>query len=322
LLAPTGSRTHKRTLRVATRVAQVISVVVGVVVVTFSLIHLVPGDPALSILGQRATPESLAALRAELGVDQPVLSQFGAFVGDLAHGDLGTSIVQDRAVTDIVLPSVGVTFAVIGATVLFSLAIGVPLGLLAALTRFRAVDAGVRVFSVVLLSMPPFFLGLVLLLTLALGAGLAPAGGWGTGWPDNLRYVWLPSLALAGYLAPIIARSVRQSAREIVDQQFIEAAQARGLPFGVIVARHVLPNTLLPVVTLVGFNVAGLVGGAVVIEAVFALPGVGTDLVTAVASRDYPVVQGIALITAVLVVFINAVTDLLYAVIDPRTRAG
>lgn len=309
--------------RVASRAAQLVAVVVGVVVVTFALIHLVPGDPALTILGQRATPESLAALRAELGENRPLPSQFASFVGDIAHGDLGTSITQTgRPVTAIIGPSLGVTFSVIAVTVVLSLAIGVPLGLLAGLMKLRAVDVSVRVLSVVLLSMPPFFLGLVLLLVVALGAGLAPAGGWGTGWPDNLRYVWLPSLGLSGYLAPVIARAVRHSAREINREQFIEAALARGLPTRAVVLRHVLPNTLLPVITLVGMNVAWLVSGAVVIEAVFALPGVGTDLVTAVASRDYPVVQGIALVAAVLVVVINIVTDLVYAVVDPRTRAA
>lgn len=314
---------HRLASRIASRLAQLVAVVAGVVVVTFALIHLVPGDPALTILGQRATPESLAALRAELGEDRPLLSQFGTFVGDLAHGDLGTSITQQgRAVTSIIGPSLGVTFSVIAVTVVLSLAIGVPLGLLAGLMKLKAVDVSVRVLSVVLLSMPPFFLGLVLLLVVALGAGLAPAGGWGAGWPDNLRYVWLPSLGLSGYLAPVIARAVRHSARETNREQFIEAALARGLPTRAVVLRHVLPNTLLPVITLVGMNVAWLVSGAVVIEAVFALPGVGTDLVTAVASRDYPVVQGIALVAAVLVVVINIVTDLVYAFVDPRTRAA
>jgi peptide/nickel transport system permease protein len=199
---------------------------------------------------------------------------------------------------------------------------GVPVGLLTGLTPSRLLDAGIRVGAVVLFALPPFFVGLMLLLVVSLEWGLAPAGGWASGWPDNLEYVWLPSLALAAYMTPIIVRTVRQSTRSIIDQPFVEAALLRGLPYRTVVLRHVLPNSLLPVVTLVGLNVATLVGGAVVIEALFTLPGIGTDLLVAVGSRDYPVIQGIALVTAVMVVIVNAGTDALYAIVDPRSRVS
>lgn len=315
--------TRQLLLRGGMRALQLGSVVAVVVTLTFALVHLVPGDPALTILGVRATPESLAALRAQLGTDQPVLTQFVVYLGDLAHGDLGMSITQrGRSVLEIIVPALSVTGSVVMVTVLFSLVVGVAVGLLAGLTPLRMVDTGVRLMIVTLLAMPPFFVGLVLILVVALTAGVAPAGGWGAGWPENFRFVWLPSLALTAYLAPIIARTVRQSTREIAEEQFVESAVVRGLPFHVVVLRHVLPNTLLPVVTIVGFNIASLVGGAVVIEAVFGLPGLGTALVTAVGSRDYPVVQGIALVTAVLVVVVNALTELLYVVVDPRAHAA
>ena len=307
------------TARLAGRAVQLLGVIAAVVVITFLLVHLVPGDPARTILGTRATPQSLAALRHEMGIDQPLLRQFGSFVSQLAHGDLGNSLVLGgRPVADIILPDFAVTLSVVACSVLFAILLGIPLGLWAALSRYRPVDSVVRSSSVLLLSMPPFFVGLLLLLFVSLDAGLAPAGGWGGGWPDNARYVWLPSLALAAYLIPITARAVRQTAHETVREHFIEAATARGLPSRTVTLRHVLPNSVLPVITLLGFNMGALIGGAVVIEAVFALPGVGTDLVNAVATRDYPVVQGVALLTAIFVVLINFATDAIYALVDPR----
>ena len=306
-------------VRLGSRAAQLLGVVIGVVIVTFLLVHLVPGDPARTILGTRATPQSLAALRHEMGIDRPLPQQFTRFVGRLLHGNLGDSLVQGgRPVSDIILPHLGVTFAVIVCSMLFATLLGIPLGLWAALSRIRAVDTGVRVSTIVMLSMPPFFVGLLLLLVVSLKAGLAPAGGWGDSWPQNARYVWLPGLALAVYLIPVVARAVRQSALETAREHFIEAATARGLPRRAITFRHILPNSVLPVITLLGFNIGALIGGAVVIEAVFALPGIGTDLVGAVATRDYPVVEGIALLTAIVVVVVNLLTDLIYALVDPR----
>ena len=167
--------------------------------------------------------------------------------------------------------------------------------------------------------MPPFLVGFLLLL-FALDTAAFPAGGWGNGLSGSLDYLPLPALALSAYLTPIIARTVRQSIHEVLSENFIEAAVARGLPAWRLVARHILPNGLLPLITLVGYNIGALIGGAVVIEAVFNLPGIGSALVYAVSARDYPVVEGAALVTAILVVIINAVADVLYQYVDPRTR--
>jgi peptide/nickel transport system permease protein len=303
------------------RLGQLALVVAGVLIATFLLIHLVPGDPAKTLLGTHATPESIAALRAEMKLDEPFPRQFWFFVRGSATGDLGSSLVQSgRPVTHIVLPALGVTLLLTAAAVLISVLVGLSLGLTAALTRIPALDTAIRGLSAILLAMPPFLIGFFLLIFVSLRAGLAPAGGWGSSAVDDLRYVWLPALALSGYLIPVITRAVRQSARETAEQHFIEAALARGLRPSQIVRRHVLPNSLLPVITLVGLNTAGLIGGAVVIEAVFNLPGMGTALVQAVGSRDYPVIQGVALVTGVLVVVITFLTDLLYLIVDPRTR--
>ena len=298
-------------------------VVIGVVVTTFLLIHLVPGDPAQSILGVHATPESLAALRSEMHLDEPIARQFGLFIAQLAHGSLGNSLVeQGRSVTSIAFPAMGVTLFLTGTAIVFSLVFGIPLGLFAALWRKPAIDVVIRSLAAGMLATPPFLIGFILLLVVALQFAAAPAGGWGSDLASNLVHVWLPGLALAAFLVPIVIRAVRQSALETIGEQFIEAAVARGVPRWRLIVRHILPNSLLPVITLVGVNAGGLIGGAVVIELVFALPGTGSALVQAVEIRDYPVVQGIALEAAVIVVLISLLTDLLYIVIDPRTRSG
>ena len=305
---------------VVSRLIQLVSVALFVVLVTSVLVHLVPGDPALAILGQHATPSSLAALRHQMGLDRSLVSQIGSSVGNIAQGDLGASLTQSRSVSSIVFGDLGVTVSVIGLTLVLALLIGAPLGLLAAVSGNGWIDKGTRVLCVALLTLPPFFAGLLLQLLVSLQLDVAPAGGWGTGWPDNLRYAWLPALALCCYLVPLITRAVRQAARETLAEPHVEAVIARGIAPRAVVFRHVLPNSLLPVVTLIGFNAAALIGGAVVVEAVFGLPGVGSELVTAVQSRDFPVVQGIALITAVVVVCVNLITDLVYGFVDPRIR--
>ena len=319
-----GALTDRPWARLAiSRVVQLLTVVIGVVLLTFLLIHLVPGDPVTSILGVHATPASVIALRKELHLDKPFLDQLWLFISSLAHLNLGTSFIEvGHPVTTIIFPAMRITLLLTGTAVAFSLLIGLPLGISAALSRRRGVDVAIRSFATTLLATPPFLVGFFLLLVIALDAKLAPIGGWGTGLLSDATHVWLPGLALSSYLTPIVARAVRQSALDTADAPFIEAAVARGLPPRTLVTRHILPNSLLPMVTIVGYNIGGLIGGAVVIEAVFNLPGTGTVLVQAVQGSDYPVVQGVALETGVLVVLVTLITDLLYLVLDPRTRSG
>ena len=301
--------------------AQVIAVVLVVGLGSSLLIHLVPGDPAVTILGQRANPANLAALRRELGLDRTVMDQMLDTAWRLAHLDLGNSLVErGRSVSSIIVPALSVTAVLTLLTLVIATVIGIPLGLASALSRGGRLDGAIRFGNVLLLSFPPFFAGLVLLLVVALGLRLAPAGGWAGEWPANFGTLWLPSLALSVYLIPLISRAVGHAAREALQEPYIAAAIARGLPRRVVVLNHVLPNSLLPVVTLIGYNAASLVAGAVVIEAVFALPGIGSRLVEAVSGRDFPVVTGIAVITGVAVVLVNVVTDLVYAMVDPRVR--
>jgi peptide/nickel transport system permease protein len=307
--------------RLALEIGQALVVAFVVVVVAFLLVRLVPGDPARGILGTRGRPAAIAALRHELHTDRSLPVQFKLYLGDLLRADLGHSIIQQgRSVSGIIQHALPITLAVVLVTIVISAVVGILLGLLAALTSNRSVDFAVRSFAIALLSMPPFFLGLILLLVVALSLHLLPAGGWGNGWPGNFRYVLLPSLALSGYLMPLVARTVRQAALDAQSQQFVEAAVARGIRPLLINARHILPNSLLPIITLLGLNVGALIAGAVVVEAVFGLPGLGTELVQSVGVRDYPVIQGIAVISALFVVAANLLTDAVYVFVDPRTR--
>jgi peptide/nickel transport system permease protein len=302
------------------QVGQAVLVAFGVLVITFLLVRVAKGDAASAIIGTRGTDQAREAVREQLHLDQSVPSQFAAYVGDALHGDLGQSLVQQgRPVSEIIGDTLPVTLSLIAFTTVIACLLGIPLGLLAALAPWRGSDTGIRAFLSILIASPPFFLGLLLILGPALAWGLFPAGGWGTGWPENLKYVVLPSLALAGYLTPLIARAVRQAALEAKGEHWYEAALARGLSPRALTIRHVLPNSLLPVITLVGINAGALVAGAVVVESVFGVPGIGQELVNAVQQRDYTLIQGIALVTALFVVVANLVADLLYRLVDPRT---
>jgi len=291
------------------------------VTLAFFLVRLVPGNPASEMLGFHATPQAVAALSAQMNLNHPILVSYRIYMDQLLHGNLGRSIVQaGQPVSHIVANTLPITLSLIGLTILMSVAIGVPMGLGAAMTRRNKIDHTIRGMLVLLLATPPFFIALLLILLFALRLRLLPAGGWGTGWPGNLQYLILPSLALSCYLMPLIARTVRQVATDTAEQQFIEAAISRGLRRRSTILRHILPNSLLPVITLLGLNIGALIAGAVIIESVFALPGIGSELVQAVNARDYPVIQGIAIVSALFVVAGNLLADVLYTFADPRTR--
>lgn len=304
------------------RLARMVLVAFGVVLITFSMIHLVPGNPAESILGDRATPASVQALERQLHLNESLPQQFWLFLSDVLHGNLGTSLIQNRPVVSLIVNPFLVTLWLIAVAVIMSVLVGVPVGLLSAPAGRRWLELGLGIAVILCLATPPFVVGFGLLLVFGVGLHVAPAGGWGTNWITDLSYIWLPAVALSAYLTPVIARVVRQRASDIGLHGFIEAAIARGLGPARVTVRHVLPNALLPLITVIGLNIGALISGAVIIEIVFNLPGIGTTLVLAVLQRDYPVVQGITLMIGLIVVVVNALTDLLYLVVDPRTRAN
>lgn len=317
----TGRRRRRRAASsVGSAIGRALTVCAIVVILSFVLVRVIPGDPVTATGGARATPAAREKLREELGINGSLPTQFVNYVGDLAQGDLGASVVQQgRSVTAIIGETLPVTLAVILATLILSVIIGVPLGLLAA-QRGGAADISVRSGMMVLLATPPFFLGLILLLVFAIDLGWLPAGGWGHSPTEDLRFLVLPAVALSGFMVPLVVRTTRQGAVEAANEPWAEALMTRGLSPRRIAWSHIFPNTLLPIITLIGFNAGALLTGAVVVEAVFALPGIGQQLVNAVNLRDYPVIQGIALVTAVFVVLCNLVADLLYGYADPRTR--
>lgn len=298
-------------------------VVILVNVGTVLLLRVVPGDPAMAILGEKASPNALSAMRRELGLDEPLLQQLGDAVGGLLlHADLGTSFAYQGEVTSLIGPAWVVTAALSGMTIVMSLLIGIPAGLYLAFARRSGADLGGRLLTAMMLAVPSFMVGLVLIYVVSIALGLAPAGGWAGWWPGNFEYLWLPAAALTTFLAPLVARSVRQSALETIGQPFVEAARTRGVPRRRIVFFHVLPNASLPVITLIGFNAGALLGGAVTVETVFALPGLGAQLLQAMGTRDLPVVQGIAILTAASIVVFNLLADLCNLALDPRLRSS
>lgn len=306
---------------VTARVIQIGVVALLVTVGTDLLVRLVPGDPAVQILGETASPDALRALREELGLDEPLLAQVAGGLGDLVRGDLGTSFAyRGQEVTSLIGPNLAVTASMVALAIAISVLVGVSFGLWLAVSRRSGADLVGRLGTAVLLALPSFMVGLILLYVVSLQFGLAPAGGWPGRWPANLEYIWLPAVTVATYLGSLIARTTRQAALDAIGQPYVEAARTRGVPRHRIVLCHVLPNALLPVITLVGFNAGILVSGAVTVEAVFALPGLGAKLVEAMGTRDLPVVQGIALLTAVSIVVFNLLADLVNVAVDPRLR--
>ena len=314
--APLLIRILRRTLPM---VVQALATCLIVVIGSFLLIRFVPGDPVTSILGTRATPETSAALRHELNLDQPLYKQLATTLSDTAHGDLGNSLANPgQSVWDLLGPALPVTLGIAAIGIMLSVIIGVAVGVSAAVSRSRLLDLVVQIAAVVSLATPAFLVALLLVLAFALRFTLFPAGGWGDGFDP--KYVVLPALTLSFALAPVITRTARQAARSAVGEASVEAAIARGVPLHVIAIRHVAPNSLLPVISVVGVNIGMVLTSAMVVESVLGIPGLGSRILEAVSTRDYPVIQAIALLTAVFAVTANLLADLLYGLLDPRLR--
>jgi peptide/nickel transport system permease protein len=305
----------------ATRLAAAVFVAVGVTVATFLLLHVEPGDPARAILGEHATPQALHALRHDWGLDASLGSQFGRFLGNLARGDLGRSFIDQTSAASLIGGRVGQTAALVGVATLFAVLITLPLASLAAVRKDRAADHGVRTLSVAGLGLPAFWFGIVLIEVFSLRLHLFPVGGWGSTFGAHLRGLVLPGLTASFAIVPILVRSLRVGLIEVFDADFVATLRAKGLgELRVLV--HVMRNALIPTLTLLGVNIAYLIGSTVVIERVFNLNGLGSLLLTAISQRDFPVVQSVTLVLATGVVLVNLMTDLAAARLDPRIRLG
>ena len=284
------------------------------------LIHLIPGDPVSAMLGDRATTENVARANRELGLDKPLIVQFGLFVNQVLHGNLGESINLKVPVLRLMLDRLPVTlFLDVYASVL-GVVMAVPLAILAAVRRDTWVDGLIRAVFQVGLSLPGFYVALQLLTLLGARLGWFPIGGYGETLGDHIYHMFLPALTLGLNLAAILVRTLRNSVIEVLTAEYVDFARAKGLRSRVIMTRHVLRNALIATVTLLGLNVGGLIGGAVITETVFAIPGVGKLMVDAIFGRDYPVIQGLTLTFAVLVSLVFLATDLIHARLDPRAE--
>lgn len=297
------------------RILQVIPVLLIISFICFMMIRLVPGDPVANMLGVNASKEAIAAQRAELGLDKPLLTQYGDFLVKALQGDLGKSITTRRPVIDEIAQRYPATLKLaLGATV-FAAVVGITFGVLSAVKQNKLTDNVIMVFSLLSVSTPSFFLALVMMLLFSIHLGWLPSMGLRT----PLHYV-LPIITLGMQSVGLIARTTRSSMLEVLRQDYIRTSRSRGISQAVIVMRHAFKNALIPVVTVVGLRFGGLLAGSMLVEAVFSVPGIGRFMVDGVLKRDYPVVQGTVLVLATTFVLVNLAVDLIYALIDPRIK--
>jgi peptide/nickel transport system permease protein len=300
------------------RLVQMVPVVLGAVLIAFLTIQLVPGDPVRIMLHGRATEDVIAAAHARLGLDRPVPVQFARFVWNAVQGDLGTSIIQQAPVTAIILERLGASLFLLTYSALIAVLFAVPLAILSAARHGRPIDHAIRIGGMIGFAMPPFWMGLLLMLLFGLTLGLFPISGYGRGFLGHVVHLTLPSVTIAVFLAPILIQSLRGSMLEVMTADYVEVARAKGLSERRILIKHVLRNALIPAITVLAVNIGWLLSGAVIVEYVFSIPGLGSLLVRAVGFRDYPVIQGLALVFAMLVVIVNLLADLAYMLVDRR----
>jgi peptide/nickel transport system permease protein len=325
------------------RFLTIVPVLVGVSLIVFGFIHLIPGDPAVTMLGERATPERVAEIRTQLGLDRPLYAQYLIYVGKIVRGDLGASILRGDPVLHDLAKRFPATVELALSAITVAVLIGVPMGIVAAVWRNSLFDALSRLIALTGVSMPIFWLGLMLAWIFGVVLGILPTGfrmntsivitpvtnlylvdsllaGDGEAFAASLRHLVLPALALSTIPMAVIARMTRASLLEILSQDYIRTAESKGLPQRAVVLRHAMRNALLPVMTVTGLQIGRLLAGAILTETIFSWPGIGLWIFEAIQARDYPIVQGATLFIATIFVLVNLLTDLLYAVVDPRIR--
>ncbi len=307
-----------RTAYVLNRLIQMIPTLVVLAVLIFLMIRAIPGDPAVTLLGVQATPEKVAEMRDHLGLNDPLPVQFGIFVKQILHGDLGRSAVVREPVAKLVRQRLPLTLGLVLYSMTIAVLLTVPLAVISALKKGTWIDQAIRSFTVLGISTPSFWVGILLLILLGVKVQIFPVGGIGNGAIENLKYLFLPALTMALGVSAVLIRNLRDSILAALASDHVTVARAKGLRSQAIMMRHVLRNALISTVTLLGLYLGWLVGGSVIIESVFALPGMGTMMISAIMGRDYQVVQGFTLVYAVLVLVIYLLTDLAYSFVDPR----
>jgi peptide/nickel transport system permease protein len=307
------------------RLLATIPLLLLVSVVVFSFIHVLPGDPAVLFLGEEATPENLAQFRARLGFDRPLPVQYGEWLARAVRGDLGRSLRTNQPVTEAIVQRLPVTIELLVAALLVSLTIAIPMGIVSAVKRNSGIDLVSTAFALVGFSLPNFWLGLMLIYVFALALRWLPPSGFvplPSGVGDNLRSLVLPAITLGTALAALVTRQLRSGMLEVLRQDYVRTAEAKGLGQRLVIGKHALKNALIAVVTVVGLQIGGLLGNTIITETLFALPGVGRLMIDAIFSRDFFIVQGVILFLAVGYVLSNLAVDILYSYLDPRIRLG
>ncbi len=302
----------------AGRLLQIAPVLLGVSLIVFLLVRLIPGDPAISILGSRATPELVARVRDQLGLDLPMWQQYLNYLGNALHGDFGVSFFYQTDVSSLAGARIPLTLLLIGYSTLLALVFAVPFATLAATRRGGLVDQAIRLVFTTALSLPSFWLAIILSLLVGVRFRIFPIAGAGTGGLDTIWHLTLPAITIALSIAPILVRSLRSSLIEVLGSDYVVTGRAAGLRRGTLLWSYLLRNSLLPLVTILSINVGWLIGGTVIVEQIFGLPGLGSLLITSITTRDYSIIQVVTLILAFLVIAVNLLTDLSYAALDPR----
>ena len=297
------------------RLLQAVPVLFGVTIIVFSMVHLIPGDPAEILAGSNATVEDIQDIRQQMGLDKPLAEQYLVYMKNIFKGDLGTSIRTRRPVLQEIIPRYGNSLLLASSAVVIMLLVGISTGILSAVKQGTWIDYISMVISLFGVSMPVFWFGLMLMLVFSVHLGLFPTTGIGT-----FKHLVLPSLALGAHSTAVVARLTRSSMLEVIRQDYIRTARAKGLNEFSVILQHALKNAMIPVVTIVFLRFGALLGGAVLAETVFAWPGVGLLMIEAIGTRDYPVVQGCVLMVSISFILINLMTDLIYPLLDPRMK--
>jgi peptide/nickel transport system permease protein len=294
----------------------------GIFTISFLLLYIVPGDPVSTIVGQHADAETIAAIRKELNLDQPVYLQYIHYLGNVATGNLGRSFVRGEEVLPAILERFPATLELAVSSIVIAIIIGIPIGLISAIKQYSFWDRFFMVLAIGGVSAPNFWVGQILILFLAYKFHLFPDGGYSEYFPENIRFLILPALALGFREVAVIARLTRSSLLEVIRQDYVRTARAKGLTEFTVIIHHALRNALVPIVTYIGMDIGYLLGGAVITETIFTRPGIGLLAVQALRDSDIPMVLGTVLFASLLIVVANLVTDLSYALLDPRVKLG
>lgn len=302
------------------RIIQMIPILIIVSIIIFFMIRLIPGDPITIRLGVKATPKMVEILMKKEGLDKPILVQYLIFVKNLLRFDMGNSIIYHIPISVLLKKKMVVTLLLTLFTLIFSVIISWPLGYLAGIKENKIEDQIIRAGALVALSAPQFWVGLILMILFAVSINIFPVGGWGDTWPQHLRSIILPAFTQSLMTAALLTRNLRNGVVDILKMDYVDFAKSKGLEDKVIKNRHIIRNAMVPYVTLIAMRAAYMLGASIIIETVFALPGVGALMVQSIYGRDYTVIQGVVLIFSLMVVTINLLTDLAYAYLDPRVR--